>query len=129
MPIKYKYNSRSNIVDGFPEGEISIIEITNYYIDILNNDEISNDFIEVVHLDNVTDFQFSSQSFSDVTMSFKELLEKKRIKAIVCIGKTDLHYGIGRMMQTIFEIEFQEFITRVVRSEKEAQEILDNIRG
>lgn len=98
-------------------------------MDILNNDEVSNDYIEVVHLDNVTDFQFSSQSFSGVTMSFRELLEKKRIKAIVCIGKTKLHYGIGRMMQTVFEIAFPEFITHVVRSDKEAQEILDNIRG
>ncbi|GMR03280.1 MAG: hypothetical protein BMS9Abin21_110 [Thermodesulfovibrionia bacterium] len=129
MPMNYKYNSKSNIVDCFPEGEISIPEITNYYMDISNNDEISNDFVEVVHLDNVTDFLFSSRSFSVVAMSFKGLLEKKRVKAIVCIGKADLHYGIGRMMQTIFELEFPEFITHVVRSEKEAQEILDNIRG
>ncbi len=129
MPMNYKYNSKSNIVDVFPEGEISIPEITNYYMDISNNDEISNDFVEVVHLDNVTDFLFSSQSFSGVTISFKKLLEKKRIKAIVCIGKTTLHYGIGRMMQTVFEIYFPEFITHVVRSEKEALEILDNIRG
>ena len=127
--MNYKYNSKSNIVDAFPEGEISIPEIANYYMDISNNDEISNDFVEVVHLDNVTDFLFSSRSFSAVAMSFKELIEKKRVKAIVCIGKTHLHYGIGRMMQTIFELEIPEFITHVVWSEKEAQEILDNFKG
>ena len=129
MPVNYKYNSKSNIVDSFPEGEVSIPEITNHYMYISNNDEISNDFIEVVHLDNVTDFLFSYRSFSAVAMSFKEVIKKKRVKTIVCIGKTTMHYGISRMMQAVFEIEFPEFITHVVRSDKEALEILDNIRG
>ena len=62
-------------------------------------------------------------------MAYIELIKKKRVKAIVCIGKTNLHYGIGRMMQTIYEMEIPELITHVVRSDKEAQEILDNIRG
>jgi hypothetical protein len=129
MPMNYKYNSKSNIVDAFPEGEISIPEISNYYMDISNNDKISNGFVEVVHLDKVDNFLFSSESFPEVAMSFRGLIEKKRVKAIVCIGKTTLNYGIGRMMQIVFEIEFPEFITHVVTSEKEAQEILDNIRG
>ncbi len=125
MPLNYKYNSKFNIVDAFPEGDISIPDITNYFMDISNDDEISNYFVEVVHLDNVTNFQFSYPSFSSVAMSFIELIKKKSVKAIVCIGKTDLHYGVGRLMQALYEMEIPEIITYVVRSDKKAQEILD----
>ena len=128
MPMNYKYNSELNIVDVFPEGEITIPEIEEYYREILNNDEISKGYVEVVYLDNVTKFHYTSVSFRAVLSSFNELFDKKQVEAIVCIAKSDLHYGIGRMMQIIFGMEIPEFKTFVVRSEKEAQEIIDNIR-
>ena len=125
----YTYNAESNTVDVFPEGDIAVSEITNLYRDILNDDRVSDHYVEVVHLDKVTNFQFSSREFSSAAVAFRQLLEKKRIKAIVCIGKTNLHYGVGRMMQAVYELEFPEFMTHVVWSEEEAQMILDDLRG
>ena len=127
--MEYRYNPHLNIVEVFPKGAISIEGITQYYSSICDDDLVSGPFVEVVHSDEVSEFQFSSRSFPFVATEFRRVLDAKGVEAIVCIGKSPLQYGTGRMMQTIFELEFPDLWTRVVRSEKEAHDVIRIIRG
>ena len=129
MPLNYKYDSKLNIVYLFPEGEITLPEIEEHHRELIDDKEISEGFVEMVYLDNVTKFHFSSKSSSAILTSYKELIKSKGVKAIVCVAGNDLQYGIGRMLQITFEMELPQLITHVVRSKKKAHEILENITG
>ena len=53
---------------------------------------------------------FSARSFGEVAKAFVALKEIKGIAAVVCIAEADLHFRMGRMMQSIFQISFPDSI-------------------
>lgn len=103
MAIFYKYDSISNIVHVYPEGELSISEIGKHFKEITLDNSIQNGLIEIVYLGKVTNFLFSSTEASLIPGLYKDFKEKKNIKATILIGNNDLQYGIGRMVQNLFE--------------------------
>ncbi len=59
MPIKYDYDNDENIVYSYPSGLISISDISEYFNRLTENPNVGSDFIEIVNLDEVTEFKFS----------------------------------------------------------------------
>ncbi len=129
MPIKYEYDPNLNIVRCRPYGEISTLEVGIYFKEILNDDGVRTDFVEVVHFENVTNFLFSSDEASTITNAYNELKDEKKVRATVFIGMADLHFGVARMMQTLFEINDPEHVVHVVRNEEEADRVIKTTIG
>ena len=56
MPVPYDYDQELNIVHARPYGEVRLLEILKFYQEILDDDEIAQGAIEVVHFENIKDF-------------------------------------------------------------------------
>ncbi len=71
-PIEYEYDQRLNILHVHPFGNISNMDITNYFKDVAVDDQISNGFNEVVYFERVEEFIFSSDQVGNMAMAFNE---------------------------------------------------------
>ena len=129
MPLNFEYDETANRVLCRPSGVVTVFEIADYFLELAADERIQPHFVEVLYMENVTDFRFSAVDFQLVAKAFAQLLDLKSVRAIVCLGKTPLHFGIGRMMQSIFAIEHPDFETHVVRTEEDAERILADIQG
>ena len=62
-------------------------------------------------------------------MKKKKILKKKKnIIATVLIGKTDLQFGLARMMEILLEIGIKKHAIYTVRNDEEANEIIKKIK-
>jgi hypothetical protein len=127
MKVKYKYDPKLNLVHVYPEGELSTLDIGNHFIDVSTNKLIKDGLIEMVYLEKVTNFLFSSNEASMIPKFYKDFKVIKKIKATVLIGKNDLHYGIARMVQNVFEVNDLKKDVFVVRNIDEANTHFNNI--
>ena len=125
--VKFKYDPKLNIVHVYPSGELSIADIGNHFKEIAIDNTVQNGLIEIVYLEKVTNFLFSSNEASMIPGLYKEFIEKKSIRASILFGKNDLHYGIARMVQNLFEANnFKEDVF-VVRNADEALKLAKDL--
>ena len=127
MPIKYDYDSSTNTINAYPYAELTIADIKQYLNEIAHDDSITDWPICVVHFDKVDNFLFSTIEASNITAPVSNLREKLNIKATIFVGKSDLHYGIARMMQILHEINDPEYKTYTVRSDEELHLVIKEI--
>jgi len=126
MPIKYKYDRNTNIVYSHPSGLISISDISQYFNKLLEDQNVGNDFIEIVNLDEVNDFQFSYDEALHLPHLITELKINKNYKNVIFIAKNNFHFGMARMMSTTIE---KDFAVSIVRSQEDAEKEINLIRG
>ena len=129
MPVNYEYDPNLNIVQTRPYGELSTLEVGAYFKEVLNNGEVRTEFVEVVNFENVENFLFSSDEASTITRLYKELKDSKKVRATVFICMADMHFGIARMMQILFEINIPEHAVYAVRNEEEADKVIKKTIG
>ena len=127
MPVKYVYDSVLNVIHAHPYDTLSIREIGNYFNDIKNDREIRKGIIEVVHFNKVDEFLFSSSEALIIPKIYGEFKEGMKIKRTILIGESDIHFGIARMLQIIFEMNDIQGIVFTVRSEIEANKLIQEI--
>ena len=127
MPVKYEYDSALNVIHAHPYDTLSIREIGNYYNDIKNDREIRKGIIEVVHFNKVDEFLFSSSEALIIPKIYGEFKEGKEIQRTILIGESDIHFGIARMLQIIFEMNDIQGVVFAVRSEIEANKLIQEI--
>ena len=129
MPIKYEYDQKLNIVHTNPYGEVSVSEIDTYFKKLSSDPQIADGFVEVVHFEKVDKFIFSSDQATSIARIFGELKVQKGVSSTIFIGATDLHYGIGRLFQTLMELSSLDHVVYVIRNAEEAGRAFKDIIG
>ena len=129
MPISYEYDQDQNIVNTYPYDELSTLEIADYFIEMIKDDEIRKRFIELVNFENVENFLISYNDAEKIIKAYNALNEVKNIKATIFITERDLHYGMARMLQTLNEINNTGDNMFVVRTEERAKQVITEIKG
>jgi len=127
MPITYAYDACSNVLHSYHSGVQTVSEICGHFEKIAADASIRQGYIEVVHCADDVEFDFNSQTARLIPIRFSELKDKKRIRAAIFIGATQLQYGIARMMKNLHEVYDPADDIRVVRSEEEAQKEINSI--
>ena len=124
MPIEYEYEPNLNIVNCRPCGDVSLLEICDYFKELENN-EIRIGFVEIVRFENIENFLFSSSEAQRIVQLYAKLKQKKNIKATVLVGDTNLQYEIARMFKSLHDIKIPESYLFIARNEKEAEKFIN----
>jgi len=103
MSVKYKYDDLNNIIHVFPEKNLTLNLIEEYFNTILNDDKIKSEFVELVHFDIVTNFNYDSNVVIYLKSVLENLLIKKQPKGAIILAETDLQFGMARMFEMIME--------------------------
>ena len=129
MPIRYEYDQDQNIVNTHPYDELSTLEIADYFIEMIKDEEIRMGFIELVNFKNVENFLISFNEAGKIIKAYNALNEVKNIRATIFITERDMHYGMARMLQTLHEINHSGENMFVVRTEERAKQVITEIKG
>ena len=129
MPVRYEYDQDQNIVNTYPYGELSTLEIADYFIEMIKDDEIRVGFIELVNFGNVENFLISYNEAESILKAYNELNDEKNVKATIFIAERDMHYGMSRMLQTLHEMNNSADNMYVVRTEEGAKQVIAEIQG
>lgn len=121
MTVQYQYDKKSNVIHVHPGECITLNSMTEYFNDILSDKNIRQGFIEVVSFDEVNEFNYSSNDAFSVKNLIEKVKSQKQNKGAVIVAKTDLQYGMARMLGTILD---DYFPVAIVRSE---DEIVSNV--
>jgi len=127
MPMKYNYDAEANIIHAHPYAEVTLSEVIAYTDDLIHNSAIADRSIEVVHLDKVDNFRFSSEEAYGLPPKLTELFNEKSIQATILVGKQDLQYGTARMLQTLYELQDPNYPSFVVRNDEELHHVIHDI--
>ena len=123
MPIKYTYDQKKKIIHTHPCGLISSAEIISCYKQIIDDRNIKDKSINIIHLEKVESWLPAFEDMIAIDDLCAETREKK-IKHTIYIGKKDIHFGIARMLGSVHEINDLKETTFVVRSRGEAEDII-----
>ena len=126
MTVEYQYDSKSKVIHVHPSECLSLKDIQEYFYKVLADDTIEPGFVEVVHFDEIKDFSYSSDEALLVSDLVRELVDKKQSKGAVFFVKTELQYGMARMLSIMAE-DF--FYISIVRTENEVQTEIDKLLG
>lgn len=127
MPITYTYDPIRNILRSYNSGRMTVMHICEHFQKIADNPTIREGYIEVVHCAADTEYDFNSETARLIPIRFSELKSKKKLKAAIFIGASQLQWGIARMMKNLHEVYDPDDDIRVVRTEEEAEREIDNI--
>ena len=127
MPIEYSVSQDGLRIETFPKGVLDIQQTVDYFERLLNDNNIKHGAIEIVYFTHVTDFNISYLEGEKITKSYQGPKSKQMIEATIFVCKTDLAYGIGRMLQTFHEITNPKHNVMVVRSESEINNVINGL--
>lgn len=132
MSIEYNVSQNGLRIETFPKGVLDIQKTIDYFDRLKIDNRIKRGAIEIVNFNKVTDFKISYLESEQITKSYQVPKEHQMISVTIFLCKTDLAYGIGRMLQTFHEITNPQHKVIVVRSEDELEDALErgyNING
>ena len=127
MPVRYEYDQDQSIVNTYPYGELSTLEIADYFKEMIRDDEIRIGFIEVVHFKDVENFRFSYNEAEYILKAYNALNDEKNVRATIFIAERDMHYGMARMLQTLHEMNNSGDNMFVVRTEEGVKQVIAEI--
>jgi len=127
MPITYEFDPNSRILHAYQSGRQTVSDVCDYFKKITHDPTITEGFLEVVHFADDVDFDFDSHTARIIPIRFSEMKKKKHIKVTIIIGRTQLQYGIARMMKNLHELYEPMDDIRVVRTPEEAQKEINSI--
>jgi hypothetical protein len=125
MAIEYHVTENGSKINTYPKGVLDIKETIDYFNRIKNDSKIKQGAIEIVYFKYVTDFRISYLESEEITKSYQEAKSSQMIDKTIFVCKSDLAYGIGRMLQTLHEITNPNHEVVVVRSESEIEDVLN----
>ena len=128
MPVTYNYDSENRILHCQVGGELLISEVVEYFRTAYQDERIQDGSIEVVHLDQVSEFNVRAQDVRDVEPQLRDYLVGGKFVASVFIGLQPLQVGIANMLSGMLTTMFPEYPAPVVGSEEEALEEIGSIR-
>lgn len=126
MTVEYLYDKESRVIHAHPGKCLSSSSMLEYFDKIITDNDIEPGFVEVVHFDEVKEFNYSSNEALLVTDLIKKLLDKKDDKGAVIIAKSDHQYAMARMLSTFLE---DYFPVAIVRSENKVKLEIDKLHG
>ena len=124
MTIEYNVSQDGTRINTFPKGVLDIKETIDYFNRIKRDTKIKPGAVELVDFTDVTDFKISYVESKKITQTYQEPKNSLMIDKTIFVCKTDLAYGIGRMLQTFHEITNPKHKVVVVKSEIELEQIL-----
>ncbi len=124
MPIEYEVSQDGLRIETYPKGMLDIEQTIDYFERLQNDKKIKHGAIEIVYFTYVTDFKISYSESEIITKRYQQPKRKRLIHGTIFVCKTDLAYGIGRMLQTFHEITNPKHKVVVVRSEKEINNVI-----
>lgn len=127
MPVPYTYDRIRNTVDCRPFGAVVISEVAGFFDAVMADAEIVDGWIEVVYIEGVDDFRFSSSEAHTIPEKIRQLRDRKGLRGTVIIADSQLHFGMARMIQTLHELADDNYPTRVIRSEEELDGLLGEL--
>ena len=116
MPIEYTVSLDGLRIEAFPKDLLDIHQTVEYFDSLQNDNQIKPGAIEIVYFTHVTDFKISYIEAEKITKRYQGPKSKQMIDATIFVCKTDLAYGIGRMLKTFHEIMNPKHKVVVVRS-------------
>ena len=126
MAIEYSVSQDGMRIDTFPKGVLNIKNTIDYFKEILADTRIQQGAVEVVHFEHVSDFQISYVESEEITQKYQTAKSSQMISATIFVCKTNLAFGIGRMLQTYHAITNPEHRVVVVRSEGELEKVVNS---
>lgn len=129
MPVKYEYDSESNILNTRPYGLLSQQEVDDYFIEVMNNNEIKDRFIEVINFVNIDRFLFSSYEILEISGTYHAYKEKKKIVATILICEEIMHFGMAGMMQILHQVNYASDEVFIVRKQEEADKLVKDLKS
>ena len=129
MSIRYEYCADLNIVHTYPFGEHTTHDAFTHFKCLTADDCIKSGFIDVVHFETVENFVFRSAEAKQIPRVHNELKAIKTVLAIIFITDTPIQFGMARMMQTLHELNDPDDKVFVVKSEQEAEEVIQELRS
>lgn len=125
MPIIYDYIEKSNIIAVRARGILTISELEEYTWSLLNEEGVKDNFIEVVDLEEVSDFNFSFQNGCTIYEHYFQLKKLKKLAGSVYFAPEQIHYGISHVISTILD-NINELI--ITRDKNEVEAAVKNFR-
>jgi len=127
MSIEYNVLKNGLRIETFPKGVLDIQKTIDYFERLKIDNRIKRGAIEIVNFNKVTDFKISYLESEQITKSYQSPKELQMINATIFLCKTDLAYGIGRMLKTFHEITNPNHKVVVARSESELENIIEKV--
>ena len=126
MTVEYLYDKESRVIHVHSGEILSLGSMQEYFHKIIIDNSIESDFVEVIHFDEVREFNYSSSEALLITALIKKLLDNKNDKGAVIIAKSDHQYAMARMLSTFLD---DYFPVSIVRSENKVKLEIDKLHG
>lgn len=122
MPIHYKYDIEKNLIHSFADGVVTSNDIFEHFKNIFDDEVISDGFIEVADLNDVTDFIFSHSDINNIVMLVPKWKQKGHKATLFCTynKKSD---EVSTMMIPLFQKA--DLLLVICKSEEELESHLE----
>ncbi|HCP14234.1 MAG TPA: hypothetical protein DIT32_00350 [Peptococcaceae bacterium] len=127
MSIAYNVAEGGNKIMCFPKGALNLEDITGYFERLVNDDNIKPGALEIVHFDNGQDFQFGHDECKTITGSYRQVKERRNIKATIFVCGSTFAFGMARMLQTFFEMNVPGHKVFLVKGKDELPKVIDQL--
>jgi hypothetical protein len=104
-------------------------ETLDYFNRVSSDPACPDQAIEVVDFTNVTDFTIRHSQMQAITKHYQVLKTTKRILATIFNCKSDLEFGIARMLQVFHELVNPKHIVRISRSPGELEDLVETLQA
>lgn len=101
MPIKYRYDSISNVVYTYGIGEVIPGELEEYFQKILRDSEIKNGFWEIVNTKNVTNVTVTFSDCIKLLPLIRRFVKEKNYKGAILYAPNKHSVSIIQLWFTI----------------------------
>lgn len=122
MPVAYRYDAETNLVDIDCFGRLTIVEIRRYFEDLEADESMGTGVVEIVDLTRVEDFSLDSSQARLMPDAYRAANEKHDIRATLLVCPSEVLYGMGRMIQAYFHVHLSGHVFELFRSREAALE-------
>lgn len=129
MPISYRYDPENRLLECQVGTKLFIGELVEYLRAVQKDDAIKEGSIEIVSLDQVSEFAIRAQEVQDAEPELRSHLTRGDILATIFVGPQPLQTGIANMLSGLLATMFPEYPAPVVRGRDEALEEFESIRS
>jgi len=129
MPITYSFDQERNLVLTKVTGELSTAVTEDYFERLLQDKDCPSEAIEIVDFSGVTDFTIHYADMRKIVMIYQMTKSTRNIWATIFSCKSDLSYGIARMLEALHEIANKDHKVIVTRSQEELDKHIEALRS
>ncbi len=129
MPITYRYDKDTNIVQTRANGLVSTRDMLNYVTSVIEDVRIKEGFVEIIDFQNVRDLMVSYSELTPFLDAWQDYV-RMGCRAVVIYAPNDLGFGTFRMLKSFLVItdEAAEDLFMVVRSKEGLDQTLSKLQ-